>query len=130
MRKTILLCICCLVIWLYAPCTAFSQSTPAAGQVVRIGYMNHAGFLQKQEDGTFTGFFYDYLMKVSSFTNWNYEFVYGSYPELSKKLQEGSIDFLCAFTYTPERAKIYEFSKYRVGFESTVLYVKPDNDRI
>ena len=130
MRKTILLCICCLVIWLYAPCTAFSQSTPAAGQVVRIGYMNHAGFLQKQEDGTFTGFFYDYLMKVSSFTNWNYEFVYGSYPELSKKLQEGSIDFLCAFTYTPERAKIYDFSKYPVGFESTVLYVKPDNDRI
>ena len=128
MRKIILLCIC-FTVWLCSFCTAFSQAAPAAGQVVRIGYMNHAGFLQKQADGTYTGFFYDYLMKVSGFTNWQYEFVYGTYPELSQKLQAGSIDFLCAFTYTPERAQLYDFAQYPVGFESTVLYAKPDNDQ-
>ena len=126
MRKLLLFCLLCLLAWCIPPAMISSASTP----VVRIGYMNYPGFLQKLPDGTYTGYFYDYLMKIASFTNWQYEFIYGTYPELSQKLQDGSVDFLCAFTYTPERALRYDFSQYPIGLESTVLYVRPDNNQV
>lgn len=40
------------------------------------------------------GYCYDYLQKVSDYTNWEYEYVYDSWTELFRKLQRGEIDLL------------------------------------
>ncbi len=110
----------------------FFNATPleAAGRLIHVGYMNHAGFLQKHEDGSYDGYFYDYLMKIANYTGWEYDFIYADLPELDKMLQTGQIDLLCAFTQTQKRQQIYEFSKYPIGMESTILYVRPDNQQV
>ena len=110
--------------------TAGVQASRGADNPVRIGYMNTPGFIYKNEDGSMSGFCYDYLMETAKYADWKYEFVYGIFSELAEKLDAGEVDFLCAYTMTPERREKYDFSRYSIGTEATVLYVLPEAENI
>lgn len=97
--------------------------------VIKIGYINYEGFFSKQPDGSFTGYGMDYLKEISKYTRWNYEFSYDTWENQLKKLKSGEIDFICHAQMTEERKKEYAFAKYSIGVESSVLYVREDDDR-
>ena len=103
---------------------------PSEGRTVRVGYLNNPGFLQWNADGSYGGYCYEYLMEIAKYTNWKYDFVYGSYPELMEKFKQQDIDLLCAFSMTEDRVGQYDFSKYSIGMESTVLYVGTNNNDV
>ena len=44
-------------------------------RVVRVGYPVQQGFTEISEDGTYSGYTYEYLQEIARYTNWEYEFV-------------------------------------------------------
>ena len=130
MKKFSFFLIFCLSLLLpMMPSATADPGTDVPG-VIRVGYLNNPGFLEKKSDGTYDGYMYSYLNEIAQYANWDYEFVYGTSAELTAKLEDGEIDLLCAYTRTPERMTRYDFSKYPAGTESTALYTTPGNDAV
>lgn len=98
------------------------------GLTVRIGYMGYDGFIEKTTDGSYTGYGAEFLEEIAGYTNWNYEYVYGTFEEHLESLKNGEIDFIMQMQKTPEREREYLFSEYIVGVETNLLYVANDND--
>lgn len=99
------------------------------GQKIRIGYIDYEGFITKEADGTFVGYGVEYLKEIAECTGWEYEYVYDSWDNQLQNLKDGKIDFICHAQKTNEREQDYLFSKYAIGTESSVLYVRQDDER-
>lgn len=112
-------------------CGIFGVTHVCAGEkrVVRIGYIDYAGFIAETEDGSYTGYGVEYLNKIAKYTDWEYEYVHDTWENHLQSLKTGDIDFLCHAQKTPEREEEYLFSKYSIGTESNVLYVREDDER-
>lgn len=101
-----------------------------ATEKIRVGYMDYEGFISPDGNGGFQGYGAAYLNKISQYTNWEYEYVFGTWSEILEFLKEGKVDLVCAAQYTQERAAVYGYSEYPMGQESTVIYARPDDDNI
>ena len=120
----LLLCMVCLPLGRNA---AFAA--PDEGRTIRIGCIDYDGFFDRQEDGSYTGYGVDYLKEISKYTGWKYEFVYDQWDSLLNRVERGDVDFICHAQKTEEREKQYLFSKYSDGAESSILYVRNDDER-
>jgi len=80
-------------------------TTTSSSDTVKVGYYENEVF---QEGGTpgavKNGYAYEYYRKISEYTGWKYEYVYGSYTELYNLLLEGKIDLLAGFTGSVKRS--------------------------
>lgn len=91
-------------------------------KTLKVGYMDYNGFITKQSDGTFVGYGAEYLAEISKYSDYDFEYVYGNWPDLLTKLKEGEIDLLCTAQYSDERAAIYDYSAYPIGYTQGILY--------
>lgn len=98
-------------------------------RVVKIGYIDYDGFITKLEDGSYEGYGVEYLDEIAEYTDWEYEYVYGSWDSHLQSLKDGSLDFICHAQKTDERQEDFLFSKYSIGAESSVLYARKNDDR-
>lgn len=98
-------------------------------EVIRIGYTDFEGFIDKNGDGSYSGYGVEYLEEVSGYTDWEYEFVYDSWEKLLERLELGEIDFLMHAQKTEEREERFIFSEYVSGSETNLLYVRHDDER-
>lgn len=115
----------------FADDAAPSSASDAQGaQVVRVGYLNSAGYEEGGEGQYKSGWGYEYLQTLSYHTGWQYEYVYGNFSELMDKLQAGDIDVMCNISYTEERAQKLLFSDSPQGEERYYVCVKSDNDEL
>ncbi|ORT99854.1 hypothetical protein D081_1435 [Anaerovibrio sp. JC8] len=106
-------------------------SAPQTGKVVKVGYFNDGNFMIGAEDGAVkSGYGYEYLQAVANYTGWRYEYVYGSWSDLYKKLLAGEIDLMTDVSYTPERALQINYPKDGMGREIYYIAVKTDNNQI
>ena len=94
----------------------------AEHQTVRIGYVNVKGYEEGGEGEYKKGFGYEYFQKISYYTGWRYEYVYGSFGELLAMLEEGTLDILGNVTYTEERSEKMLFSSLPEGNESFYIF--------
>ena len=123
----------CLIhlLFLFLACFLLAGSVIAAApSVVRVGYMNHPGFLEQEEDGTYDGYCYAYLNEIAKYTGWKYDFIYGTFETLQQGFNNGQIDILCAYSKTPERLQQYAYTEFPLGLEATNLYVLPSRETI
>lgn len=105
--------------------TVFADEETAE-KTVRVGYVNVPTY-EEGGDGEYkTGCGYEYLQKISYFTGWRYEYVYGTFQELYEKLVDGEIDLFGNVSYTDERAQLFDFSTYPQGKDVYYLYTTPD----
>lgn len=108
-----------------APAAAQRETIP-----VRVGYTIFENY-QEGRDGEYKrGFGYEYLQRVSYVTDWEYEYVYGTFSELIQMLQAGEIDLMGNISYTEERARTIHYSKLPQGRERFYLYTTPEQERI
>lgn len=128
--KRVLCALICMVFLATAfwPLTADARTTRIS-RTIRVGYIDYGGFISRGEGGSCTGYGVDYLNAVAGYTGWQYEYIYDTWDNQLKNLQDGKIDCLCQAQKTPEREKDYLFSKYSVGSEANVLYAGKDDDR-
>lgn len=91
-------------------------------KTIKVGYVNVPTY-EEGKDGEYkTGAGYEYLQKISYFTGWKYEYVYGSFKELYQMLINGEIDLFDNISYTEERTSLFNYSKYPQGKETYYLY--------
>ena len=100
--------------------------TPAAlaeeTTVVRVGYYENEVFQEgAREDAVKTGYAYEYYRKMSEYTGWEYEYVYGGFGDLYQMLLDGDIDLLAGLAWREDRAEIIGYPQMAMGNETYSL---------
>ena len=102
-----------------------------AEKVVRVGYFSEENFQLGDHDGSVkSGYGYDYLQRLKLYTNWKYEYVYGSYGELYEKLLRGEIDMLGGLAYRPEREAVISYPKDPMGASQYLFFKRITNPHV
>lgn len=101
-------------------------------KTVKVGYYIDAenfmsGF---SEEDKRSGYAYEYLQNIASYTDWEYEYVYGYWDSLYEKLLNGEIDLLTDVSFTDERQKLFNYSAFPMGQENYYLYANKDNTTV
>ena len=106
-----------LFVSFFPPAKIFAEE--GEEEVVKIGYFQNEIFQEGAGEGQVkTGYAYEYYLKLSEYTGWKYEYVYGSFSELYKKLLDGEVDFLAGLARTEEREDIIGYPDMAMGSES------------
>lgn len=98
-------------------------------KTIRVGYLDYNAFISQDKDGEYTGYAVEYLKEISKYTDWKYEYIFGTWEEQIQNLKDGKVDLLCHIQKTEEYEKEFLFSKYSIGTETNFLYVSKDNDK-
>ncbi len=96
-------------------------------EIVRVGYFIHDGYQNKAEDGTYSGYGYDYLQEIAQYANIQYEYVEGSWTDCLQWLRDGKIDMVGFMLKTDEREKVYDFPVWNCGYNTSKLLTLKDN---
>lgn len=109
----------------------------SAPRVVKVGYMDSPGNLSRTANGSLEGYTYDYLIRISQFTGWKYEFVEAPGETANEKavallnmLENGEADIVGGMTYTPALAELYEYPSNSYGTAHTALFVPDENPQV
>lgn len=105
-------------------------------RIIKVGYPSQSEMVIKDEDGIYSGYLYDYLMALSSYTDWEYEFIAVSKTadktqeeEMLKLLQEGHIDLAGGFFNKDQDTEmLYSANPY--GTFNQILGTAEKNDNI
>ncbi len=110
---------------LVLPAVAFADEEV---KTVRVGYYENEVFQEGAGEGAVkTGYAYEYYRKLSEYTGWRYEYVYGGFGDLYQMLLDGEIDLLAGLAWKEDRAALIGYPKDVMGNESYYL-VKHDKD--
>ena len=124
-------CLLSIILGLVICITAFPALTSyAEGQstTVRVGYYENEVFQEGAQEGSVkTGYAYEYYQKLSEYTGWRYEYVYGEFGDLYQMLLDGKIDFLAGLAYREDRKDLIGYPDAAMGNETYSL-VKHDAD--
>ena len=121
------ICFLPVIMLLYAFFLILSLNTVsgAGSQVVRIGYYERSGFQEGMSDEERkSGYAYEYLQKISDYTGWQYEYIYGDLAELKGKFERDEIDILAGISEKDEMPANAEFAEEPFGSESCYIYKK------
>ena len=121
------------MIWLIVSTAFLSVLFPAKvnaeeteSKKVRVGYYENEVFEEGAEEGAVKrGYAYEYYRKLSEYTGWEYEYVYGGFGDLYQMLVDGEIDLLAGLAWREERASLMSYPEAIMGSESYYL-VKHD----
>ena len=121
-----ILCLALMVSTLF-PADVFAAES-AAVEIVRVGYYENEVFQEGAQEGAVkTGYAYEYYQKISEYTGWRYEYVYGDFGDLYQMLLDGKIDLLAGLAWREDRAEILGYPDAAMGNETYSL-VKHDTD--
>ena len=106
---------------------AYAESTAP----VRIGYFENGTFQEGAKPGAVRrGYAYEYYRKISEYTGWQYEYVYGGFSDLYQMLVDGQIDLLAGLAKTEERLGIIGYPEFPMGSETYNMIKHSEDDRI
>lgn len=93
-----------------------------APETVRVGYYENEIFQEgASKDAIKKGYAYEYYGKLSEYTGWKYEYVYGSYSDLYQELIDGKIDLLAGLAWKKEREGLFYYPHLPMGNEPYTL---------
>ncbi len=106
---------------------SFEAWAESAG-TVKVGYYENEVFQEGAGEGAVKkGYAYEYYQKISEYTGWRYEYVYGDFSELYQMLLDGEIDLLAGLAWKKERDAVIAYPDLPMGNETYNL-VKHDED--
>ena len=96
----------------------------ANNKIIRAGYIDsNKSFMNgSSELDSRSGYGYDYLIQISNFTDWKYNYSYGSWQKLYNELLEGSIDILIDVPLSKYDESKMLLSRVPVGIETYYIY--------
>ena len=114
----------------YASDTSESPSETSF-RTVKVGFYESRNFLEGADDSKAkSGFGYEYLQRVASYSSWRYEYVYGTWEELYKKLQKGEIDLLPGVARTGTHESDVNFPSVSMLSETFYVYKRNTDESI
>lgn len=124
-RVAFLLCLVVAMVFLL-PSVAHAEESH---KTVRVGWYE-SPFNATDKSGRRSGYAYEYQLKVSAYTGWNYTYVEGSWPDLMQMLADGEIDLMSDVSYTKERAQSMLYPELPMGTEEYDIFIAPGNEDI
>ena len=113
------------MLWIVCPVFAAAETGSAP---VRVGYYENEVFQEgAQPDSVKTGYAYEYYQKLSEYTGWKYEYVYGDFDSLYQMLLDGEIDLLAGLAWKEDRESLIGYPELPMGNETYNL-IKHDSD--
>ncbi len=89
---------------------------------VKVGYYENEVFQEGASENTVRkGYAYEYYLKLSEYTGWRYEYVYGDFSDMYQKLLDGEIDLLAGLAYKDERKDLIGYPEKPMGRENYIL---------
>ncbi|MBS1369573.1 MAG: transporter substrate-binding domain-containing protein [Lentisphaeria bacterium] len=103
-----------------------SAAAPDEDARIRAGFFAFPGYHEINSAGEKSGYGYEFLQRLSSYTGWHYEYVgYDrSWDDMVKLLESGAIDLVSGAVKTPERMAKFAYSSRPVGTSYSSLTVK------
>ena len=124
--RTAILLLLILSVGALVPITA--SAAGHEGMTVRVGYYENEVFQEGAQEGAVkSGYAYEYYQKLSEYTGWQYDYVYGEFGDLYQMLLDGDIDFLAGLARREDREEIIGYPEAAMGNETYNL-VKHDAD--
>ena len=124
LRRIIFIVCAALIVTAFLPDVSYADTA----KTVRVGYYENEVFQEGAREGAVkTGYAYEYYRKLSEYTGWKYEYVYGEFGDLYQMLLDGEIDLLAGLAWREDRASLIGYPEAVMGNESYYL-VKHDND--
>lgn len=109
----------------------FANAEGTKVNTVKVGYYENEVFQEGAEDGAIKkGYAYEYYRKISEYTGWKYEYVYGEYSDLYNMLLDGKIDLLAGLAWKEERVDYISYPDAPMGNETYNLVKHASNDDI
>lgn len=106
-----------------------ADDTPS--RVVKVGFYESRNFLEGADDSKAKGGFgYEYLQRVAAYSSWKYEYVYGTWDELYKKLKKGEIDLLPGVARTDKHKSEVGFPSISMLNETFYVYKRNTDESI
>lgn len=125
--------LCCTVLF----STAFSSDTYTAKEeeIISVSFPIQDGFSEIDESGNYSGYVYEYLMKIAQRTGWRYKFI--SYQATNENLQhgldqvrDGEVDLIGSMVYIDALTQQYEYASVPYGEIYFVLLASDSNKTI
>ncbi len=109
--------ICLLAgLWMIQP--DFARAAQTDEETVLIGYYENEVFQEGAKAGEVKkGYAYEYYLKLSEYTGWKYEYVYGSFSDLYQMLLDGKIDLLAGLAWKEDRGDLIGYPEQPMGNE-------------
>ena len=102
---------------MFFPARAFAVDNNSV--TVKVGYYENEVFQEGAGQGVVkTGYAYEYYQKLSEYTGWHYEYVYGDFSDLYQKLLDGDIDVLAGLAWKKEREELIGYPDLPMGNET------------
>ena len=111
------------------PSAAFASATES--RQVRVGYYENEVFQEGAREGSVkTGYAYEYYQKLSEYTGWQYQYVYGKFGDLYQMLLDGEIDFLAGLAWRADREEFIGYPDAAMGHETYNLVIHDTDTEI
>lgn len=109
---------------IFGGCLFAADNSADAAETVRVGYYENEIFQEGAKEGLMKkGYAYEYYRKLSEYTGWRYEYVYGDYGDLYQKLLNGEIDLLAGLAYRVDREGLIYYPSEPMGSENYSLII-------
>ena len=126
----LLACLCAAVLCaagLSLPVFADEEEAP----VIKVAYYENEIFQEGAAEGKVkTGYSYEYYRKLSEYTGWKYEYVYGDFSDLYEQFVEGKIDLMSGLAYREDRADLIGYPDLPMGNEAYILIKHKDDETV
>jgi len=129
-RTGLALWLCAVILGgMLSPAEAFAVDSE--GGHVRVGYYENEVFQEGAQEGAVkAGYAYEYYQKLSEYTGWKYDYVYGEFGELYRMLLDGEIDFLAGLAWREDREALIAYPDEPMGNESYNLIGHDTDDAL
>lgn len=91
---------------------------------VKVGVYQNYPLMFKNDRGDPAGFGYEVLQQVAAKEGWETEYVFGSWPEIFKMVQNGEVDITFPVGFTLERTDIIQYNSENVVSNWGQVYLR------
>ncbi len=120
-----------IFVGLSCPVLTYAENKGAENEPIKVGYYENEVFEEGAASGAVkTGYAYEYYCKLSEYTGWHYEYVYGGFNELYDMLLSGEIDLLAGLAKRDDRIGTIGYPSEPMGSESYTLVRHTDDPSV
>lgn len=124
-----IMCICLAFIGLLTSfLPVFASDINEKTRTIKVGYMNHPGYIEKTENDKMYGCGVEYIEEIVKYTGWTIEYVYASWTEQLRMLENDELDIVPMAQRTPERDEKFLFSSHPIGMIQGLLITLPEGE--
>ncbi len=121
----------CVMVFIISSVPVIASAGDNKPKPIKVGYYENEVFQEGAKDGAIKkGYAYEYYRKMSEYTGWKYEYVYGEYSDLYQMLLDGEIDLLAGLAWKEDRVDLLSYPELPMGNETYNLVKHASADTI